>query len=151
MVPFGSYSTMALNSLLLNSDLLQRPLFLALLGLTILCLATSRRRRSHPRLIPGVHIVGIENGGSLQEARKRFVSEADQMLEEGYKAVRVGTTVPLPSRLTKVHRETKGDLFYVPSTMGERLMIPTKYLSELKNAADSDVDFTASFVEVNMD
>ena len=40
--------------------------------------------------------------------------------------------------------------FYVPSPLGERLMIPTKYVEELKNAPVKDVDFVATFFEVSV-
>ena len=34
--------------------------------------------------------------------------------------------------------------------MGERLMIPAKYVEELKNASASQADFPATFVEVGL-
>ena len=34
--------------------------------------------------------------------------------------------------------------------MGERLMIPAKYVEELKNASASEADFPATFVEVGL-
>ena len=45
--------------------------------------------------------------------------------------------------------QTNGGFFYVPSPSHDRLMIPTKYLEELKNAPDSKADFTGSFVEAS--
>lgn len=44
--------------------------------------------------------------------------------------------------------QTNGGFFYVPSLGGERLIIPTKYMEELKNASDQQVDFLGSFIEV---
>lgn len=38
--------------------------------------------------------------------------------------------------------------FYLPSNLGERLMLPTKYLDDLKNAPVDKVDFVATFFEV---
>lgn len=38
--------------------------------------------------------------------------------------------------------------FYVPSRLGERLMIPTKYVEELKSAPVHEVDFVGTFFEV---
>lgn len=38
--------------------------------------------------------------------------------------------------------------FYLPSNLGERLMLPTKYLNDLKNAPVDKVDFVATFFEV---
>ena len=40
--------------------------------------------------------------------------------------------------------------YYVPSPLGERLMIPMKYVEELKNAPVKDVDFVATFFEVSV-
>lgn len=40
--------------------------------------------------------------------------------------------------------------FYLPSNLGERLMLPTKYLDDLKNAPVDKVDFVATFFEVGM-
>lgn len=45
--------------------------------------------------------------------------------------------------------QTNGGFFYVPSPSYDRLMIPTKYVEELKNAPDSKADFTGSFVEAS--
>lgn len=38
--------------------------------------------------------------------------------------------------------------FYVPSKLGERLMLPNKYLEDLKSAPVHEVDFVATFIEV---
>lgn len=38
--------------------------------------------------------------------------------------------------------------FYLPSNLGERLMLPTKYLDDLKNAPVDKVDFVGTFFEV---
>ena len=38
--------------------------------------------------------------------------------------------------------------FYLPSNLGERLILPTKYLDDLKNAPVDKVDFVATFFEV---
>ncbi|PYI24536.1 cytochrome P450 [Aspergillus violaceofuscus CBS 115571] len=88
----------------------------------------SHCRRS--RLIPGVYIAGL-NGGkvSLSRARQDFIYNCIELMLEGYE-------------------KTEGGLYYLPSPAGERLMIPTKYLDELKNAANEDIDFTASFSEM---
>ena len=52
-------------------------------------------------------------------------------------------------RFAELLVQTKGGFFYVPSPVGERLMIPTRYLEELKNSPDEDVDFSGSFLEVS--
>lgn len=43
---------------------------------------------------------------------------------------------------------TNAGFFYIPSPLGERLMIPTKYLEELKSAPVDHVDFVATFIEM---
>jgi len=40
-------------------------------------------------------------------------------------------------------------LYYVPSKLGERLMIPVKYLEVLKSPPINEVDFVATFIEVS--
>ena len=66
---------------------------------------------------------------TLPKARDRFRSDAITMLQEGY-------------------RQFKGRPWYVPSPLGERLMIPSKYVEELKNAPVNEVDFVATFFEM---
>ncbi|KAI0407187.1 cytochrome P450 [Xylaria palmicola] len=66
---------------------------------------------------------------SLQKARQRFKGDAVTMLQEGY-------------------RQYKGRPWYVPSPLGERLMIPSKYVEELKTAPVDEVDFVATFFEM---
>lgn len=39
--------------------------------------------------------------------------------------------------------------FYIPSPIGERLMLPAKYVEELKSAPVEDVDFVGTFFEVS--
>jgi hypothetical protein len=39
-------------------------------------------------------------------------------------------------------------MFYVPTKLGERLMLPVRYLQDLKTAPVEDVDFVGTFVEV---
>ncbi|KAL8635774.1 MAG: hypothetical protein Q9228_006770 [Teloschistes exilis] len=81
------------------------------------------------RLIPGVPIVGIDERGSVKAARKRFVHDAKGLLQEGYEMA-------------------GGGLFYVPSPLGERLMLSREYAEELKSAPIDKVDFVATFQEV---
>ncbi|TIC89613.1 Cytochrome P450 monooxygenase paxP [Colletotrichum higginsianum] len=50
--------------------------------------------------------------------------------------------------LEEGYNRTGGGFFYVPSPLGERLMIPTKYLEELKTAPIDHVDFVATFIEM---
>ncbi|KAK1473864.1 cytochrome P450 [Colletotrichum tamarilloi] len=80
------------------------------------------------KLVPGVLVVGGNAKHSIKANRERFRQNAKEMLQEGYK-------------------RAKGDFFYVPSPLGERLMIPSKYLEELKTAPIDQVDFVATFIE----
>jgi hypothetical protein len=48
-----------------------------------------------------------------------------------------------------MNSQYKGKLFYVPTARGERLMIPPKYVEELKNAVAEQADFPATFAEVS--
>ncbi|KAK7714526.1 hypothetical protein SLS63_011716 [Diaporthe eres] len=41
-----------------------------------------------------------------------------------------------------------GGLFYVPSPLGERLMLPVRYLKDLKTAPTDKVDFVGTFIEI---
>lgn len=66
---------------------------------------------------------------TLPEARERFRNDASNMLREGYE-------------------KYKGRPFYIPSPLGERLMIPGKYVEELKTAPVNEVDFVGTFFEV---
>ncbi|KAK1484998.1 cytochrome P450 [Colletotrichum abscissum] len=81
------------------------------------------------KLVPGVLVVGGNAKYSIKANRERFRQNAKEMLQEGYK-------------------RAKGDFFYVPSPLGERLMIPSKYLEELKTAPIDQVDFVATFIEM---
>ncbi|KAL5041783.1 hypothetical protein BDW71DRAFT_217425 [Aspergillus fruticulosus] len=81
------------------------------------------------KLIPGVPIVGGEHPSAIRKSRLRFLHDAKSMLQEGYK-------------------KTNGGLYYVPSKLGERLMLPTRYLEELKSAPVNEVDFVATFIEM---
>ncbi|KAK1657956.1 cytochrome P450, partial [Colletotrichum godetiae] len=81
------------------------------------------------KLVPGILVVGGNDRRSIKANRERFRQNAKEMLEEGY-------------------RRSKGDFFYVPSPLGERLMIPSKYLEELKTAPIDQVDFVATFIEM---
>ncbi|KAI0179442.1 putative cytochrome P450 [Hypoxylon sp. FL1284] len=45
-------------------------------------------------------------------------------------------------------KQYRGGPFYVPSPLGERLMIPPKYVEELKSAPVEDCDFVGTFFEM---
>lgn len=73
-------------------------------------------------------VVGLHDA-TLAQARERFRTDARGLLREGYE-------------------KHKGRPFYVPSPLGERLMIPAKYVEELKTAPVDEVDFVGTFFEV---
>ncbi|KAI1818685.1 putative cytochrome P450 [Poronia punctata] len=81
------------------------------------------------RLAPGIPIVGGSDKESIKKNRQRFIHDGMAMLAEGYE-------------------KHKGSMFYVPSVLGERLMIPAKYVEELKTAPIDKVDFVATFQEM---
>ncbi|KAI4119708.1 MAG: hypothetical protein LQ345_000379 [Seirophora villosa] len=98
----------------------------------IFLLVTSSAYQSYSkrqRLAPGIPIVGLDKNGSVKAARKRFIPDARGLLREGYEMA-------------------KGGLFYVPSPLGERLMLHPKYIEELKSAPIDKVDFVATFQEM---
>ncbi|KAI1427219.1 cytochrome P450 monooxygenase [Xylaria sp. FL1777] len=79
--------------------------------------------------IPGVPVVGVDKNNNLISARERFRQHAKEMLLDGYAMY-------------------KGRPFYIPSPLGERLMLPPKYVQELKNAPEEDCDFVGAFLEM---
>ncbi|KAF4556517.1 Cytochrome P450-like protein 93 [Elsinoe fawcettii] len=81
------------------------------------------------KLSPGILVVGGNDKKSILQNRDRFVYDAKSMVVEGYK-------------------KTDKGMFYVPSKLGERLMLPTKYLEDLKTAPVDKVDFVATFFEM---
>ncbi|KAK7721476.1 hypothetical protein SLS63_009590 [Diaporthe eres] len=98
-----------------------------LIGLTLLI--SSFKRGGTQKLAPGIMVVGGNEKQTIRANRERFRENAKEMLEEGY-------------------RKSDGGFFYVPSPLGERLMIPVKYLEELKTAPVEEVDFVATFIEM---
>ncbi len=90
------------------------------------------RFRHRVRKNESIPIVGLLPGGKLHDSRERFRHDAQRMLLEGY-------------------ANHQGRPFYIPSPLGERLMIPPKYVEELRNAPIEQVDFVGTFFEVSMD
>ncbi|KAK5637282.1 hypothetical protein RRF57_012994 [Xylaria bambusicola] len=84
-------------------------------------------QRSKPRLIPGVYIVGGQNG--IKATSRKFRDESKTLIHDGYS-----------------HTEGK-EPFYVPSNLGPRLIIPTRYMEELKSAPIQQVDFIGTVHE----
>lgn len=86
-------------------------------------------RTGRQRHLPGVPIVGGSDPASIAKSRERFVHDGKNMLTEGYK-------------------NNKNGFFYIPSRLGERLMMPARYLEDLKSAPIDKVDFVATFQEM---
>ncbi|KAL8868212.1 MAG: hypothetical protein Q9174_005138, partial [Haloplaca sp. 1 TL-2023] len=101
-------------------------IIIAITVIVALVFATQPKRQY---LAAGIPIVGLAGKGNINQARERFRHDSKRMLLEGYE-------------------KYKGNPFYVPTKRGERLMIPPKYVEELKNAPASIADFPATFVEV---
>ena len=73
--------------------------------------------------------IACVEGPGLAAARERFRKDAANMLREGYE-------------------KYKGRPSYVPSPLGERLMIPNEYVEELKTAPVREVDSVGTSYEV---
>lgn len=83
------------------------------------------------RLVPGIPVIGGSSKNDRVRSRERFRHESKAMLTEGY-----------------FRNNVNGGFFYVPSPLGERLMLPVRYLEELKTAPVDKVDFVGTFIEM---
>lgn len=83
------------------------------------------------RLAPGIPVIGGASKKDRIRNRERFRHESKSMLAEGY-----------------FRNHVNGGFFYVPSPLGERLMLPVRYLEELKTAPIDKVDFVGTFIEM---
>ncbi|KAH8760542.1 cytochrome P450 [Diaporthe sp. PMI_573] len=101
----------------------------AVLSIALVLLLIRFKRDGTQKLAPGIMVVGGSEKQTIRANRERFRQNAKEMLEEGY-------------------RKSDGGFFYVPSPLGERLMIPVKYLEELKTAPVEEVDFVGTFIEM---
>ena len=97
-------------------------------------------------ILQDVPVVGVERTKSIRQAREEFRHGSKNMLLEGYRKVYLLIFILTPAN----YYQYKGKPFYVPTKMGERLMIPDKYVEELKNAPASQADFPATFIEVGI-
>lgn len=101
---------------------------------------------------PGVPIYGGSDDVSLKKNRMRFVHDSKSMLLEGYwqvsKTFSLVNTSSLRFFYSHINAQNNRGPFYVPSKLGERLMLPNKYLEDLKSAPVHEVDFVATFIEV---
>ena len=106
--------------------------------------------RKRQRYIPGVPIIGIEEPGGIKQARENFSTDAKTILIEGYqRACHLQTSSQVFPQLKKEQYKTQNP-FYVPSRIGERLMIPMTYVEELNDVPAQEVDFVATFLEVSV-
>lgn len=108
--------------------LTQNPLYCALFIGFLAFLRTVFALKPKKQKYAAAPVVCVGDAG-LAAARERFRTDAQNMLREGYE-------------------KHKGRPFYVPSPLGERLMIPREYVEELKTAPVQDVDFVGTFYEV---
>ncbi|PVI03624.1 putative cytochrome P450 [Periconia macrospinosa] len=86
----------------------------------------SPKKAAKNNLVP---VGGVPPGMGIKEARGMFYHNAQTMLLEGY-------------------NKFKGSPYYIPTPLGERMMIPPKYVEELKNEPMEDVDFVGTFFEM---
>ena len=112
---------------LLNKNAICIVLLLTTLTLIIWRPFSSTRQR----LVPGIPIVGDSNSKDRMHSRERFRHDSKAMLAEGY-----------------FRNNVNGGFFYVPSPLGERLMLPVRYLEDLKTAPVDKVDFVGTFIEM---
>ena len=118
-------------SLIVSKDfhlLAVQPLYYVILAV-ILIVSINYAFRPKKQRYAAAPIV-CADGIPLAVARERFRKDARGMLREGY-------------------ARYKGLPFYVPSPLGERLMIPARYVEELKTAPVDEVDFVGTFFEVH--
>ncbi|KAI1130841.1 cytochrome P450 monooxygenase [Nemania abortiva] len=76
-----------------------------------------------PKLIPGVYVVGGSSKSQIMKSRENFRVASKGMVLEGYE------------------RSSGNEFFYVPSRAGERLVMPSHFIEELKSAPMDKVDF----------
>ncbi|KAI0195397.1 putative cytochrome P450 [Xylaria flabelliformis] len=128
---FSFLATMHQAEMLQNATPQQIVIFLAITMPSIFMLMRMlpKKQRYAAAPIACININEPNSAKSLKEARERFRTDAIGMLQEGY-------------------RQYKGKPWYVPSPLGERLMLPKKYVEEIKAAPVEDVDFVATFYEM---
>lgn len=81
------------------------------------------------RLVPGIPVIGDSSRQARLKNRERFRHSSKKILSDGY-------------------TQTNGGFFYVPSPPGEKLMIPVRYLEDLKTAPMDKVDFVGTLIEM---
>ena len=131
-----------LTNLPVSSNSYWALLFATICILSIVSFSNPKRQT----ILQNVPVVGIDGVKSIRQARENFRHGSKNILLEGYRKVHLLEFILNPARLSQY----KGSPFYVPTKMGERLMIPAKYVEELKNAPASQADFPATFIEVGL-
>ncbi|KAI9739473.1 MAG: hypothetical protein M1818_005161 [Claussenomyces sp. TS43310] len=107
-----------------NANNVWAGLMLLIIVLAICIQPVSKKQK----LVSGMPVVGGSDHASIKKQRGRFVYDSKAMLAEGY-------------------AKHKGNSFYIPTNAGGRLMIPGKYLEDLKTASIDKVDFVATFTK----
>ena len=97
-------------------------------------------------IFQSVPVVGVDRTKGIRQAREEFRHGSKNILLEGYRKVYLLLFILTPARSS----QHKGKPFYVPTKAGERLMIPAKYVEELKNTPASQTDFPATYIEVGL-
>ncbi|KAK9426645.1 putative Cytochrome P450 [Seiridium unicorne] len=82
------------------------------------------------RLVPGVYIVGGDSKNEIKKTREQFRYGSKDLIFQGYE--KTGGTEP----------------YYVPSELGIRMVIPTRFMEELKSAPMDKVDFVGIVQEM---
>lgn len=107
-------------------------------GISFVLLVTSLVRvawlqligKKTPKLIPGLYIVGGGSKAEIKITKDKFRFGSKELIFDGY-------------------RQTEGkDPYYVPSELGVRMVIPTRFMDELKSAPMNKVDFVGVIREM---
>ena len=88
--------TISLEGTFLRSvvDVPHTSLRIFVLSVTLLCSSIYFYFSHKVKIAPGVPIVGIAPGESIDEARRRFVKDAQNMLLEGHSQVHAPDNIP---------------------------------------------------------
>lgn len=83
-----------------------------------------------PKLVPGLYIVGGSSKTEIENTKSKFRFSSKELIFDGY-------------------RQTEGkEPYYVPSEQGVRMVIPTRFMEELKSAPMDKVDFAGVVQEI---
>ncbi|KAL8829596.1 MAG: hypothetical protein Q9191_001923 [Dirinaria sp. TL-2023a] len=93
-----------------------------------------------------ISVEELESVAGIEENCGRHISLVNDIYSYEKELLASQSTTHEGAILCNAH---KGKPFYVPTPFGERLMLPNKYVEELKNAPMEDVDFLGSFFEVD--